>query len=337
MNKMSPEDQIKNYLDGIYTKEDIDQVFDQLSRTDRFDDYSHRMMDEAEKRVPVSGPGVSESYRAEARRLLMELEQPVREVPVPKHRYRKRIAVGVAATLLLLLAAGAVWLMLPRRDSRHVVPEYAELVTGTGEIKHLLLDDGTAVTLNACSRLRYPSNMRSGADRQVRVDGQAFFKVARDENRPFHVMVDNINITVLGTEFDVKSYAADEMSSIKVKSGKVSVELPEATMILVKDQQMLYSHSSNDFSRRSGPVEADCWCRGELLFANASIADVARELERKFGCTIRLDPNSVFTNRLTGSHRGHDLGAILQSLHYVANVGFRTDRNGDIILYSMDQ
>ncbi|MDE7443651.1 MAG: FecR domain-containing protein [Muribaculaceae bacterium] len=189
--------------------------------------------------------------------------------------------------------------------------------------------------MNACSRLRYPSNMNAGVERHVQIDGQAFFKVAHNENRPFRVIAGNINIKVLGTEFDVKSYEADEMSSIRVKSGKVNVQIPEASMNLIADQQMLYSHASNDFSRRSGPVDADSWCHGELLFANASIADVARELERTFGCRIKLDPHSVFTNRLTGSHKANDLGAILQSLHYVANVGFRTDRNGDIVLYSM--
>lgn len=330
---MATQDPIRNYLDGMYTGEDIDRVLGQLSDSDRFDAYSREVMAEADA---VTDAGDRLRYQAEARKLLMDLEQSATGVVEPRYRHVRRVVSGtmVAVVVVLVIAAGFM-MLFHQPQPEPVAMEYAELVTEAGEIKHLLLEDGTEVTLNACSRLRYPSNLKAGVDRHVLVDGQAFFKVARDEKRPFHVLAGSMDIKVLGTEFDVKSYSADEMASVKVKSGKVNVQLPEANMNLVADQQMLYSHASNDFSRRSGPVSADSWCHGELLFANASIADVARELERKFKCRIKLDPGSVFTNRLTGSHNGDDLASILQSLHYVANVGFRTERNGDIVLYSM--
>src|SRR5690606_37889089 len=91
----------------------------------------------------------------------------------------------------------------------------------------LFLADGTKVWLNAASRISYGKNFGNGALRDVYLDGEAFFDVAHDPDKPFIVHTSSIQIKVLGTSFNVRSYAEDNTIETTLVQGKVRIEHPD--------------------------------------------------------------------------------------------------------------
>src|SRR5690606_7625428 len=124
-----------------------------------------------------------------------------------------------AACLLICLSAG--FFILNRNIFRQ--SELLVVHTGFREVKELLLSDGTKVWVNANSRLKYPKRFENDK-REIVLEGEAFFKVKRDEQRPFIISSKGIRTTVLGTSFNISSYAGDEEVKVTVISGKVAVE-----------------------------------------------------------------------------------------------------------------
>lgn len=92
--------------------------------------------------------------------------------------------------------------------------------------KELVLPDGSQIVLNACSQLQYPTEF-VGNIRDVQLNGEAYFKITSDPQKPFQVQTAAFQIEVLGTEFNVKSYPHDQIQSVEVEEGKVQVKLPE--------------------------------------------------------------------------------------------------------------
>ena len=103
------------------------------------------------------------------------------------------------------------------------VTEYVnQIEVPIGERASLRLSDGTLVWLNSGSRLEYPTHFATD-NRQVRLEGEAYFEVQRDESLPFIVQTNTVDVKVLGTKFNVSSYAKEE-TKVTLKEGKVQVE-----------------------------------------------------------------------------------------------------------------
>lgn len=135
---------------------------------------------------------------------------------------------------------------------------YLEASTSYGERKQLLLPDGTQLTLNSCSHVRYPNNF-TGEERKIVLEGEGYFQVHRNEEQPFIVSTRRFDVRVLGTCFDIKSYSSDEIVSVEVESGKVQVDLPEAMMRLKGKEQVLINTISGEYSKRREERPVAIW------------------------------------------------------------------------------
>ncbi|MFT6359951.1 MAG: transmembrane sensor [Cyclobacteriaceae bacterium] len=126
---------------------------------------------------------------------------------------------------------------------------YIEKVNPTGQKSTTTLSDGTVVKLNSDSKLKFPKNF-SDDIREVYFEGEAFFDVAKDASRPFIIKTNDLQVKVLGTSFNVKSFEEDNLVQIGVVTGRVSVQLisgsegqlPEPT-ILLPEQSVVYNSS----------------------------------------------------------------------------------------------
>ena len=320
---------IRRYLNGTYMMSEADELYDSLccasEEGEALDEVAAEVWEEAAGASQPTPFAERTAYK-EAQSLLKGLNGLNRKHTFPFKRWAYA-AVGIAASLMFIFL-GSYWMNYSDINASQL----AEVTTSFGEKKQVVLADGSRIVLNACSSLQYPKEFK-GDVRKVHLAGQAFFEVARNEEMPFFVETGDFEVQVLGTEFDVKSYAGDEMASVEVKSGKVQVTLPEATLRLKKEEQILMNTVSGDFNKKKGNKEVASWRTGSLSFNHTPIRDVARELERIYHCKIIFKEGQEFVNLITGEHDNQSLESILESLRFVSGMNYSMQDDGSILIY----
>lgn len=156
-----------------------------------------------------------------------------------------------------------------------------------GQRASLMLSDGTKIWLNSQSKLIYPTQF-SDKERNVRLEGEAFFDVAHKEHLPFVVHSPLLAIKVLGTKFNVKAYF-DEKSVVTLAEGKVEVETNDCKnrLTLKPNEQVSYSGSSGlALEKNINTNTVKLWMKGEGAFIQCRLDHIVRDLERKFDVKI---------------------------------------------------
>lgn len=310
------------YLDNLYTTEDAHKLLDELADptcNEVLEELASNAWDESSSQQLFTDLE-REEYKREAHQLLKHIEHK-------KRTWIRRIAlvsVGIAAMLCLVWGGFSY---LNYKNEQQIV--YMEASTSYGECKQFLLPDGTQLVLNACSRVRYPNSF-IGEERKIELEGEGFFRVHRNEKQPFIIKTSRFKIHVLGTSFNVKSYASDEIVSVEVESGKVQVDLPEAMMRLQAKEQIRINTVSNEYNKCREERPVAVWQKGGLRFNSTPIRDVAKELERMYNRQIIFAKGQEFKNLISGEHDNKSLEAVLQSMEYTS--GIRYKKEGDFIL-----
>ncbi|MCE6989700.1 FecR family protein [Dyadobacter sp. CY323] len=164
-------------------------------------------------------------------------------------------------------------------------------VTGIGERKKVTLEDGSVVWLNAKSKLTYPASFEK-TSREVRLEGEAYFEVFRDVQRPFTVESGQVKTKVLGTSFNIQAYDADPAVAVTVLTGKVQVNTSESAIQIVRNQQVKYLNG-NIYKEADIDAEAQiAWQNGKLQFRNLLLSDVIKTLERNYPVEITYNTSS---------------------------------------------
>lgn len=189
--------------------------------------------------------------------------------------FLKHTLPRVAAVVIPLLVIGSVWIMQSLRI------EMTEVVALAGEQKEIQLPDGSTVWLNACSKISYPEKF-SDSIRNVTLTGEAYFSVVRNEKKRFEVATKDMTVTVLGTQFNVKAYPNDELVTTTLTSGKVAVQLPEEKYTLRPNQELVYNTADKSANLQNVSDNSTNWRDGSLIFNDLTIAEIFKELERRF-------------------------------------------------------
>lgn len=171
-----------------------------------------------------------------------------------------------------------------------------------GQHVSLTLSDGTKVILNAESKLTYPSEF-SGNERNVELHGEAFFEVTHNKKAPFIVKGSFLNVKVLGTKFNFRSYP-NEKAEVTLDEGKVEVESFDFKnkRILSPGQQILYTPKEGmRLINKTDVSLVKSWTTGELSFQNKRLDEICAELERKFNVHINIE-NKKLTKEVFTCH-----------------------------------
>lgn len=209
--------------------------------------------------------------------------------------------------------------------------EYTLEVPRGGEYS-LTLADGTKVWLNAASTLRYPS-VFNGTNREVWLEGEAYFQVYGKPEQPFIVHTSRQRIEVLGTEFNIQAYGDDKRSVTTLVQGKVSVESSGKSMILNPGEQAL-SDDEGAFSHATGVDIAGvtAWKNGYFRFNKAGIHTIMQELSRWYDVEVVYEPGPH--GQLFGAmiSRDNNLSEVLGMLEQTGDVHFRiTGRKVEVL------
>ena len=188
------------------------------------------------------------------------------------------------------------------------VLEMNKIVVPPGQRANLTLSDGTNVWLNARTKIVYPAVFDKSV-RQVAVDGEAYFDVAKDKKRPFIVETGKCNMEVLGTKFNVEGYSDKDDFEVTLMEGSVRV----ASRIGLGDTLMLKPDSKaclqKDGRLKVIPVDdynPYRWKEGLICFRNESFLSIMNDLEKYFGVSIVVENKNVLKYYFTGKFRQAD-------------------------------
>lgn len=225
----------------------------------------------------------------------------ISEVPsnVKSIQSRRRLWINsVAAAVIVLLSATFLF-----QNYFQDTEQWVEVESGS-EIMELELPDGSNIWLNAGSKLSYPSKF-SMTERLVKLTGEAFFEVSKDEGKPFQVTTDRTTVTVLGTKFNVRDIANEKTFEVAVQEGKVKVQKNESTqkVILEKNEKAIYDEGNHLLNKLNDKnLNQLSWKRKRLKFNNTALQTALNKIALHYNINIKLENTSIKDCRISGSY-----------------------------------
>lgn len=249
---------------------------------------------------------------------------------------RRLYAISAAAAVLVMMGLSAFWANSPVYNVLHPIKE-TMVFTRAGESKLVSMPDGSRIHLNENSILTY-TNRFSIASREIALQGEAFFEVAKDARHPFKVRAGNAAVTVLGTSFNVSENKSDSSVMVAVKEGLIALQGNHT-------EKMLLTAGKAALAPRSGDLiacpEANVdnyfsWMAGDLHFDGTPLREVALELQQIYHVPIRLDGAALAGIHLTLQYKHAPLTAVLDVICNSLELQY-VNVKGTIILQAMQE
>ncbi len=314
MNKETAYKIIRYFADGLIPSRYRQQVMSWL-----IDEADREAKDEALKRVwdetddVMNADAMSQSVlRNQALRSHHGHQERARQIRLKVLKYAAVIFLPIALCL-------GTWFIASNQMASQAM--LAECHVENGQTKVLLLSDGTQVRLNAGSSLFYPQRFsRLFSRRDVYLDGEAHFDVAKNSSQPFIVHVGNLKVKVLGTHFNVKAYPAEELVTTTLEQGRVKVYGDKIAMTLLPDEQAVYNRISGKMTKRSvDSGNYNQWMDGKLLFDQAPLKAIIADLQRRYNVSIKTTPAVDLSRRFTMAFRADEgVGDVMRVLEKIS-------------------
>lgn len=215
--------------------------------------------------------------------------------------FNRSLIIKIAAVITIAFLAGSGWIFMERDLSSTPLASYEAKPSIMEEIT---LPDGSKVFLNSGSIIKIAYGFNK-SNREVYLAGEAFFEVERDTARPFIVKTEsNLQVRVLGTSFNVKSYKSDQTIETTLVSGKVELiqnNKNRAVIALSPNQMATYSKKEDKIViEKVTTSEITSWKKGILIFDNEPIKNVLNSLERWYDVEIKIKDREINTYTFSG-------------------------------------
>lgn len=228
---------------------------------------------------------------------------------------------AVAAAVALGVFAGM------RLSAPEAVPGQFEIVADCGQRSDVLLPDGSRIRLNSASHVSY-STEYGKTNRDISLEGEAFFEVAKNAGLPFVVSTGNISVEALGTKFNVRSYEEGD-ETVTLVEGKVLTTAGEAEAVLLPHQSVSYDRASGVLGRPrpTGSSSEVPWLSNEVAFNDDSLTAVAAEMERLYNVRVVFEDEEIRNFRYTGVIPNTSLKTILGLITETSPVSWTMEGN----------
>lgn len=248
-----------------------------------------------------SGSAVSDpNYSRKAfQRFLKDLKQTEKKTFGIHVNTLFKVAASVA---VLCLCAWGGYLMGDKQTVE--LPESViinQLVMGKESKGSVVLPDGSTVWLNANSKLTYPEHFEAN-NRKVKLEGEGFFDILKDEKRPFYVEAGEMDIRVLGTKFDIQNYKDRGTLKTILLSGQVEASFPDRKerVILAPDQKITLDRETGEYHlSKVNAADYILWINDKLVCTNESLQTVLYKLRHWYGLDMVYDKNIPMQQRLS--------------------------------------
>jgi len=265
---------------------------------------------------------LQEREQEQTRTLFLQLQQP-------------QLWFKAAAAVLLPLCL--IWaLVLFNSGTESTKAVYMSVVAAPGVKKTIRLPDGSVIKLNSGSSVAFRKGF-AGGTREIMLQGEAFFEVAKDSLRPFIVHTGNISTQALGTSFNISYLTYNDAITVALATGVVKIDEQEQgrkqqLARLVPGQQLSYRKVSQQYTVAAfSRSEVLGWKEGVLHFKQANLNQVVKKLENWYGVDIEVDNQGMKDEpwSYTGEYNNEMLEKVLEGIGFVK--GFTYERTGNKI------
>lgn len=239
--------------------------------------------------------------------ILGKIFQELQTAQPAKFRFQK--ALRIAAILVVALAVSfsiAKFVLTPKEITQ---------ITSKGEKKEIFLTDGSIVVLNSNSSITYPEEF--GKTRNIKLNGEAYFKVFHDEQRPFVVQTHDVKVRVLGTSFDINSYN-HRQTKVSVITGKVEVTSPTGKKVHIIKNQQADLRSNSDFEiLKEDSNDGIAWTSNTIILKNTTLAETAKIIENWYNVDITFEDAALNKLTISGKFKDEKLENVLESIAFL--------------------
>lgn len=199
-----------------------------------------------------------------------------------------------------------------------------------GEKFKIKLSDGTLVWLNSGTSFKFPQQFGTASKtRTVEVIGEAYFEVSENKQKPFIVNTPSVNVKVLGTHFNVSSYANDARTETTLMEGEVDVykgSQKTNPLKLLPNQQAVFQKGDESLERNTVKAsDFNSWIDNVLLVDELSFLELKKKLERRYNVTITNEIEDLWDNRYRGEFKDESLSETLRTIALSSHFDFEVD------------
>ena len=249
-----------------------------------------------------------------------------------KKNYFVREFLKIASVVVITVGVTAA-LFSVGKDKDDVNVAMQTITVPAGQRVNLDLPDGSNVWLNAGTRMQYPVSFMKDK-REVILDGEAYFEVARNEKCPFVVRTHAMDIEVLGTKFNVEAYSKKAVFEASLMQGKIRVKSPhnEKTAVVLLPNYKTTLKDGRLVVSKIDDYNVYRWKEGLYCFKSKPFTQIMEDLERYYDLKIQVDKKSIESVALTGKFRISDgLDYALRGLQKDVSFTYRRDKDHVVI------
>jgi ferric-dicitrate binding protein FerR (iron transport regulator) len=239
---------------------------------------------------------------------------------------------------------------------RAVTTQITRVEVPYGSKSRVVFPDGSVVTLNSGSILKYSDSDFDSLSRSVFITGEGFFNITKDPSRPFYVNTPGIKLKVLGTTFNVKAYPEDNIEEATLVSGKIEIYASSdktesgKTIVLKPNQSAVFVKSGNNFHSLNNIDQSDpkithvklktvnlqssskteqiiSWHDSKLVFDNESFSNIVTIIERWYDVKILVNYPELLSVRFTGKFDKETLEQVLNALKTINPFNYTIKQN----------
>lgn len=255
----------------------------------------------------------------------------------PKQNFKLKLLfikkLAIAASLILISSIVLILFIAKK--------EQVQFITKYGQTLKIVLPDSSTVYLNGNSKLSYINNWDNNSDREVKVDGEAYFSVKHTKsNQKFFVrMADNLSVEVLGTEFNITKRGKN--TQVVLSSGKIDFHMDNLKkgndVVQMKPGDLIeYQNNSKSYIKQEvDPTNYSSWKSNRIIFDKTKIIDVLQNLQYTYGLKVKIEDEKMLNERVSGSAPTNNIKSLVHALSETFNVKFVL--KGDSILLKNKQ
>ena len=276
---------------------------------------------------------------------------------------KKKLTI-FSSLVFLVLITGAIYIFIQRKEANPPTEQaISSIVTKNGNRTKIVLPDGSQVWLNAGSNLDYNNSVFNKDLREVTLNGEAYFDVTKNADKPFIIHTKKMDVKVIGTAFNVRSYSYEKTAEASLIRGSIEVTLkdrkdqkiilkpnekisiannaieapvekPEKTSVIRNDVRSIPQFVVNELkpSPKYDIIPEIAWTQNKLFFEDESLEDIALRLERWFNKKVTIANESLKNIRYTGNFENETMEEVLSYLKLSKKFNFRLG-NDNVVIY----
>jgi transmembrane sensor len=265
----------------------------------------------------------------------IQLDKETRQQKVIKHDFSLRRILLPVASVAAILLIGVFIFQYANKQILHVEKQIVK--APSNKVIQIVLADGSKVWLNAGSVFKYPKTFNAKVREVELLEGRAFFDIKHIADHPFIVKTNNLNVTVLGTSFDVRAYKREGTTKVSVVTGKVGITIPSqpakpAIMLLAKEEIVLSKTTIHPVKAITKEAVVNLWCKNVLVFDQEDLSNVFKAIEKKYNTKITVADKNLLKERISITLGNQRLDTIMEILSFTKHFNYKMANDSTVVV-----